>query len=150
MKKHTLQMLGAVSALMLAASVVLPTQAMSEEPTTTPTGTPRPTDCPKDPSGTPTPTPVVDKSPTPTPTETPSNGGNTGGPGDGLSDGRSDGKSSCPECTAPPAIGGDVLGATTDYAATGSTVNMLMNAIGAMGGLTTASGLAMIAKKKSI
>lgn len=101
--------------------------------------------CPgPEPTGTPTPTPGEG---TPTPTETPSNPGNPGGPGDGLSDGRSDGRSSCPECTQAPA--GQVLGATTDYAATGTAVDMLVNAIGAMGGLSTAAGLTLIAKKRS-
>lgn len=80
---------------------------------------------------------------TPTPTQTPSN---PGGPGDGLSDGRSDGKSSCPECTQAPT--GQVLGATTDYAATGVAEEMAMNVLGAMGGLSAFSGLAMIAKKR--
>ncbi len=106
------------------------------------------------PTPTPTPTPVqcdpeeeecVTPTPTPTPEQTQSST-NTGGPGDGLSDGRSDGRSSCPECTKAPS--GQVLGASTDFAGTGTTVDMLMNAVGALGGLSTASGLAMIAKKK--
>jgi hypothetical protein len=72
---------------------------------------------------------------------------NQGGPGDGLSDGRSDGGSSCPDCTKAPA--GQVLGASTDFARTGGAVDMLVNAIGAVGGLSTAVGLALIGKKKS-
>lgn len=39
----------------------------------------------------------------------PTGGGNPNGGGDG----RSDGRSSCPECTAPPTGGGDILGAST-------------------------------------
>lgn len=39
--------------------------------------------------------------------------------GDGLSDGKSDGRSSCPECTAPPAIGGG--GQVLGLAATGDS-----------------------------
>ncbi len=94
------------------------------------------------PTPTPTPTGEPTATPTPTPTETTNTTTNTGGPGDG----RSDGRSSCPECTAAPT--GQVLGATTDYAATGVASEMLMNALGAMGGLSAASGLAMIAKRK--
>jgi len=85
---------------------------------------------------------------TPTPTETPSNPP-VGGPGDGLSDGRSDGRSSCPECTQAPKTSGQVLGATTDYAATGTAVDMLMNALGAIGAVSTAAGMALM-KKRSI
>lgn len=119
-----------------------------------PTPTPTPTQVPVSPTVTPTPTemqqePTVTPTPTPDP-GTPTNPPNVGGPGDGLSDGRSDGRSSCPECTTPPAVGGgQVLGATTDYAATGTSVDMLVNAIGALGGISTAAGLAMIAKKRS-
>lgn len=71
---------------------------------------------------------------TPTPTNTPSNSGGSGG--DGRSDGRSDGLSSCPSCTAAPAggsqvlgasTGGQVLGASTDtLAATGSFVQLAL------------------------
>jgi hypothetical protein len=64
---------------------------------------------------------------------------NQGGPGDGLSDGRSDGRSSCPECTKAPQ--GQVLGATTDFAATGVAGDMIMNVVGALGGLSTAAGV---------
>jgi len=39
----------------------------------------------------------------------PTGGGNPNGGGDGKSDGRS----SCPECTAPPTGGGDILGTST-------------------------------------
>ena len=82
--------------------------------------------------------------PTPTPEQTqPST--NVGGPGDGLSDGRSDGLSSCPECTKAPT--GQVLGATTDFAGTGVASDMIMNAVGALGGISTAAGLAL--KKRS-
>ncbi len=88
----------------------------------------------------------VTPTPTPTPTPEPTQTTNQGGPGDGLSDGRSDGRSSCPECTQAPT--GQVLGATTDFAATGTALDMIMNAVGALGGLTTASGLALAAKKK--
>jgi hypothetical protein len=90
---------------------------------------------------------------TPVPTQ-PGNG--FGLPGDGRSDGRSDGKSSCPECTAPPKTGavlgattqGQVLGASTDFAGTGSAVEMLMNTIGSVGAFLTTAGVAFIAKKK--
>lgn len=119
-------------------------------------------------STTPTPTPVVTVTPTPTPadchgegsracptptpttivTPTPENPGNPGGPGDGKSDGRSDGRSSCPECTKAPS--GQVLGASTDFAGTGTAVDMIVNAIGAMGGISTAAGLVMIGKKRTI
>ncbi len=85
---------------------------------------------------------------TPTPTNTP-NDPPIGGPGDGLSDGRSDGRSSCPECTAPPKSEGQVLGASTDFAATGTAVDMLMNAVGILGGLSTAAGIAIM-KRRSI
>lgn len=88
-----------------------------------------------------------------TPTPTPQISG-WDGKGDGLSDGRSDGRSSCPSCTAAPqaqvlgAQTGEVLGATTDYAPTGVAGDMIMNVVGALGGLSTASGLVLAAKKK--
>jgi hypothetical protein len=91
---------------------------------------------------------------TPTPTPPPGNPGNPGGPGDGLSDGRSDGLSSCPSCTQAPktnvlgAQTGQVLGATTDFAGTGVANDLIMNVVGAMGGISTASGLVIAAKKK--
>ncbi|MCX6791846.1 MAG: hypothetical protein NT149_02310 [Candidatus Gottesmanbacteria bacterium] len=85
----------------------------------------------------------ISETPTPAPQQP-----NVGGPGDGLSDGRSDGRSSCPECTAPPKSTGEVLGATTDFAGTGVAEDMIMNAVGAMGGISTAAGLVLSAKKK--
>lgn len=82
----------------------------------------------------------------PTATPTPTQSTNVGGPGDGLSDGRSDGLSSCPECTKAPT--GQVLGATTEFAGTGVASDMIMNVVGALGGISTASGLVLAAKKK--
>lgn len=109
-------------------------------PTVTPTPTPTPTQC--DPEEdedcvTPTATPT----PTPTPTQAPGNPGNPGGPGDGLSDGRSDGRSSCPSCTQAPQ--GQVLGATTEFASTGVVEDIIMNAVGVIGGLSTAAGIVL-------
>lgn len=153
-------------------------QCVEPTPTTTPipspTATPIPTVTPSptpsvSPSPTPidecdeevcepTPTPIMDETITPTPTTNP---GNQGGPGDGKSDGRSDGKSSCPECTKAPAIGGgdvlgvstesegQVLGASTDFAGTGTAADMLMNIIGSTGLLSVLSGMTMLKKKKS-
>jgi hypothetical protein len=89
-------------------------------------------------------TPVTTTTPDPTPVP---QGNGFGLPGDGRSDGQSDGRSSCPDCTKAPS--GQVLGASTDFAGTGSAVDMLVNAIGAAGGLSTAVGLALIGKKKS-
>lgn len=83
-----------------------------------------------------------------TPTPTPQQPPNQGGPGDGRSDGRSDGLSSCPSCTQPPKSNGQVLGATTEFAGTGVAEDMLMNAVGAIGGLSTVGGLVLSAKKK--
>ncbi len=134
---------------------VTPTVTPSVTPSATPSVTPSPTpvdecDSEKECEPTPTVTPTV----TPVPTTPP----NTGGPGDGKSDGRSDGRSSCPECTQAPIGGGQVLGASTegqvlgastDYAKTGGTVNMLMNLLGSVGAFSTASGIAMILKKKN-
>lgn len=93
---------------------------------------------------TPSPSPSPEATPTPTPAP---QGNGFGLPGDGLSDGRSDGRSSCPECTSPPA-GGQVLGATTEFAGTGVAEDAIMNVVGALGGLSTASGLVLTAKKK--
>jgi hypothetical protein len=91
---------------------------------------------------------VIDNSACVTTNPTPVPQGNGFGlPGDGRSDGQSDGRSSCPDCTKAPS--GQVLGASTDFAGTGSAVDMLVNAIGAAGGLSTAVGLALIGKKKS-
>jgi hypothetical protein len=92
---------------------------------------------------------------TPTPTVEPTPQGNGFGlPGDGLSDGRSDGGSSCPSCTQAPktnvlgAQTGQVLGATTDFAGTGVADEIIMNAVGMLGGISTAAGLVLSAKKK--
>jgi len=80
---------------------------------------------------------------TPAPTQPP----NQGGPGDGRSDGRSDGLSSCPSCTQAPktnvlgAQTGQVLGATTDFAGTGVAEDLIMNVVGAIGGVSTAAGM---------
>jgi hypothetical protein len=82
--------------------------------------------------------PCVTPTATPEPTNPPSN---PGGPGDGKSDGKSDGRSSCPECTAPPT--GQVLGASTDFAATGTAAETLMNVIGSIGAFATAAGVAL-------
>jgi len=120
-------------------------QQHSGTPSPTATATPTPTPTPEDCHG------EGEKAcptATPTPTEAPSNpGNNIGGPGDGLSDGRSDGRSSCPECTAPPKTSGQVLGATTDFAGTGVMEHIIMNVVGAIGGLSTAAG--MILKKRN-
>jgi hypothetical protein len=89
--------------------------------------------------------PCVTPTATPEPTQPPQN---PGGPGDGKSDGRSDGRSSCPECTKAPT--GDVLGASTDFAPTGTAVDMLMNAVGSIGALSTVAGLVLVAKKRNI
>jgi hypothetical protein len=75
------------------------------------------------------------------------------GVSDGKSDGRSDGRSSCPDCTkAPQVLGattdGQVLGATTDFAGTGVADEIAMNIVGAIGGLSTAAGLVIAAKKR--
>jgi hypothetical protein len=40
------------------------------------------------------------------------------------------------------------LGATTDFAGTGVANDLIMNVVGAMGGISTASGLVLAAKKK--
>jgi len=110
-----------------------------------------------------TPTPTVDPCQTegaatnpacvtPTATPTPqSNGYGLPGDGrsDGQSDGRSDGHSSCPSCTAAPSSNGQVLGATTDFAGTGVADDILMNVVGAFGGLSTAAGLIIAAKKRN-
>lgn len=83
------------------------------------------------------------------PEATPTPQGNGFGlPGDGLSDGRSDGHSSCPDCTKAPS--GQVLGATTDFAGTGVADEIIMNAVGMIGGISTAAGLVISAKKKFI
>lgn len=111
-------------------------------PTKTPTVTPTPTI-----AVTPTPTPAITAEPTATPTPMP-----PVGPwdhnGDGLSDGRSDGLSSCPQCTAPPQSQGQVLGASTEYAGTGVADEIVMNIVGAIGGVSTVSGLVLSVKKK--
>lgn len=125
-----------------------PTATPTSTPTVTPTATPSTA-----PTATPSPTPGQGANPptgTPTPTPDPGTPG-TGGtnvilPGDGLSDGRSDGRGGS---VLGATTEGQVLGATTNYAATGSTLEMIMNAIGALGGLSTAAGLTMIAKKRS-
>lgn len=129
-------------------------------PTVTPTATPTPTVAP---TATPTPTPVqecddecvtptVTPEATPTPTPVPYNPPSLHG--DGLSDGKSDGRSSCPECTQGGTVlgasttEGQVLGASTGFAATGSTEDMIVNIIGMVGAISTAAG-AMIAKKSN-
>ena len=82
----------------------------------------------------------AEETPTPSPTTAPSESSNGGSPGgDGRSDGKSDGRSSCPECTAPPT--GQVLGASTEgFAATGTAENMIMNFVGLLGAISTATG----------
>lgn len=137
-----------------------PTHTPTATPTTTPTPTPAatptatvtvtPTPTPTQTPGTDTGTPTVTQTPTPTDTQGTGIGGSA--TGDGLSDGRSDGRASCPECTAPPSNvpaigGGEVLGATTDFAATGTAIDMIMNAIGVLGAFFTAAGLTMMAKR---
>ena len=124
-----------------------PTSTPTPTPTPTPTATPTPEECHGEGAhACPTPTPTTEPTATPTPevTQAPGNPGNPGGPGDGRSDGRSDGKSSCPDCTK--AQSGQVLGATTDFAGTGVAEDMIMNAVGVLGGISTAVGLVL--KKK--
>ena len=101
----------------------------------------------KDHDGCPTPTPTATPSATPTPVTPTQPPSNPGGPGDGRSDGRSDGGSSCPSCTAAPS--GQVLGAETGFANTGVADEILMNAVGVMGAVSTVAGSAIaIAKKR--
>lgn len=92
------------------------------------------------PSVSPSASPSVSPSASPTPassaTPTPTN--NDGGSGDGLS--------SCPECTKAPQSDGAVLGA---YAETGVAEDVIMNALGSLGGLMTAAGSVLYGKKRS-
>jgi hypothetical protein len=135
----------------LGRCVVTPTTTPTPIPTVT--VTPTPEECHGNgEKACPTPTPTTEPTVTPEPTQAPGNPGNPGGgggPGDGLSDGRSDGLSSCPDCTKAPS-GGQVLGASTDFAGTGVASDMIANAVGVLGGISTAAGLALSAKKKLI
>lgn len=89
---------------------------------------------------------VPTATPTPTPTSIQINTPPSPN-GDGKSDGKSDGRSSCPSCTAAPQ--GQVLGASTEaFASTGTADELVMNVVGLLGGLSTASGLIMSALKK--
>ncbi len=112
-----------------------------------PTPTPTPTETPTPEAQ--TETPILTPTPTPTPTTVPTNNNNNGG-GDGLSDGRNDGHSSCPECTQAPKSNSQVLGATTDFAKTGTAQDILMNIIGAMGGVSTAAGVVLAVRKRIV
>lgn len=115
------------------------------EPTATPTLTPTPT-----PTSTPTDTPTPSVTPNPTETSTPTATPEPYHPpspnGDGKSDGKSDGRSSCPSCTAAPSGEGQVLGASTDYAATGTAEEMIMNFVGVLGAISTSVGLTITKK----